>query len=216
VSEFTAKEPGVFTATYQAPQSATQGHDDIVVRVGASPAVAKLRIELEPTSNRFRFWGALGYSTNFAMIQAPIAAIGGGLRLPLLRDGLVVGMDVAYSASHSTTLDATARETVALDTTLVPISARAIYELKWRRVRPYIGVGAGVGVLRLSISSPSSGKAGQWKAYPIIGGMVGALVRLGPGSVLVEAAYRHLRLSEPNATGNVGGLSGMAGYLYEF
>jgi hypothetical protein len=46
--------------------------------------------------------------------------------------------------------------------------------------------------------------------------MVGTLLPLGPGLALVEVAYRAISVSEPTVSGNVGGLSTTAGYVYEF
>jgi hypothetical protein len=200
----------------QAPRAATFKPNDVTLRIGETSEVGRVRIGLTPPSHRFRLWGALGYATNFAKVRAPIGALGGGVRLPLMRARLIVGIDVAYAASQKSELDSTGAELVSIKTTVVPVFARAIYELALSDFSPYLGVGGGLGMVRLDISSPSSGRTAAWKPHPAIAGMAGTLVRLGPGSALVEAAYRYIPVSEPTATGNVGGLSAVGGYLYEF
>ena len=216
ISPFTAVSPGIFTATYRAPRSSALDHDEVIVRVGKTHTVGSVHIALAPASDRWRLWGAFGYATNFAKVHGPIGAAGGGVRLPLLREGVIVGADVAYSVSQTSELDATGTETVSINTTVVPISARATYELRLARLSPYLGVGAGLGIARVDVSSPSSGRFTRWTANPTLAGMAGTLVRLGPGSLLVEFLYRTISVSVPNISGNVGGLSASVGYVYEF
>jgi hypothetical protein len=216
VSPFTAVSAGVFTATYRAPQSSLLERDDVSVRAGKTSAIGSVHIGLTPASDRWRLWGAIGYSSNFAKVHAPMGAVGGGVRLPVLRESVIVGVDVAYLASQTNQLDSTGQESVSIKTTVVPVSARATYELRVSRFRPYLGAGGGVGMVRLDISSPSSGRYIRWKAHSVVSGLIGTLVRIGPGSALIEAGYRYIPVSEPTVSGNAGGLSATAGYLYEF
>ena len=76
--------------------------------------------------------------------------------------------------------------------------------------------GAGLGMLHLDVSSPSTGRLTRWKARSLFTGLAGTLMRFGPGSALIEVAYRYIPVSEPTVSGNAGGLSATAGYLYEF
>ena len=216
VSPFTAVSGGVFTATYRAPQSSSLEHDDVSIRVSQTDVVGSTHIGLTPASDRWRLSGAIGYSSNFAKVHAPTGAVGGGVRLPVLRESMIVGVDVAYLASQTNQLDSTGQESVSVKTTVVPVSARATYELRLSRFRPYLGLGGGLGMVRLDISSPSSGRFARWKAHSMVSGLMGTLVRIGPGSALIEAGYRYIPVSEPTVSGNAGGFTATAGYLYEF
>lgn len=215
VSRFTAVSTGTFTATYRAPRSPSLDEDVVVVGVGRTTAVGRVRIGLTPPSDRIRLWAAIGYGTNFAKVHAPMGALGVGVRLPVLREGVIIGVDGGYLASQVNEVESTGTEAIALKTTVVPVLARAVYELRVHRFSPYLGVAGGLGMLRLDISSPSSGRATAWHARPAFAGLTGTLVRLGPGSVLLEAAYRRIPVSEPMASGNAGGLAAMVGYVYE-
>ncbi len=216
VSRFTAVSSGVFAATYRAPQSSSLAHDDVRIRVGNTNTVASVQVDLTPTSDRWRLWGTLGYSTNFAKVHGPTATAGGGVRLPVLRERVIVGADVGYYGRQTSELDATREEVVSIKTTVVPVTARAIYELRLSDFSPYLGVGGGIGMVRLDISSPSTGNFTQWKGRPLLSGLVGTLWRLGPGSALVEVMYRAVSVNELAVSGNVAGLATTAGYLYEF
>lgn len=216
VSDFAATSPGNYKATYQAPAFASQTYDEVSIGAEGTQATARVRVNLLPTSIRFRLWGGFGYSTNFGKLEAPLGTIGGSIRLPWLSEHLVVGVDVAYLASRYSERDATDLEIVTLETTVVPISASALYELSRSRLRPYLGVGVGVAMVKLGLSSPSSGSSVGWNAQLVYTGIAGALFRLGPGSVRLECDYRHVGIDEPLVTGNVGGLSATGGYAYEF
>lgn len=216
VSRFTAVSIGTYVATYRAPRSSSLTHDDVRIRVGNTGTGASVHIDLTPASDRWRLWGALGYSTNLAKVRGPMAAVGGGVRLPILRDSVTVGADVGYSASQTSELDASGVEAVSIKTTVVPVFARVAYELRLSRFSPYLGVGGGLGMVHLDISSPSSGRFAGWNGRPAMMGMVGTLLRFGPGSALAEVSYRSITVSEPTVSGNVGGPSVTAGYLYEF
>jgi opacity protein-like surface antigen len=216
ISRFTAVSIGTYTATYRAPRSSSLARDDVRIRVGNTGTVASVHIDLTPVSDRWRLWGAFGYSSNLAKVRGPLTAAGGGVRLPIFRDSVTVGADVGYSASQTSELDASGAEAVSIKTTVIPAIARVAYELRLSSFSPYLGVGGGLGMVHLDISSPSSGHFAHWKGRPAFIGMVGSLLRFGPGSVLAEVSYRAIAVSEPTVSGNVGGLSVTAGYLYEF
>jgi opacity protein-like surface antigen len=216
VSRFKPVSSGVFTATYRAPQSSSLDHDDVSIRVAKTQIVRSVVIGLTPATDRWRLWGTLGYSTNFAKVHGPTATVGGGVRLPVLRERVIVGADVGYYGHQTSELDAKGEEVVSVKTTVVPVMARVTYELRLSDFSPYLGVGGGIGVVRFDISSPSSGNFTQWKGRPTLSGMVGTLWRLGPGSALVEVMYRAISVNELAVSGNVGGLAMTAGYLYEF
>ena len=216
VSRFTAVSSGVFAATYRAPQSSSLDHDNVSIRVAKTQMVKSVLIGLTPAADRWRLWSTLGYSTNFAKIHGPTATAGGGVRLPILRERVIVGADVGYYGRQSSELDAKGEEVVSVKTTVVPVMARATYELRLSNFSPYLGVGGGFGMVRLDISSPSSGNFTYWKGRPALSGMAGTLWRLGPGSALVEVMYRAISVNEFAVSGNAGGLATTAGYLYEF
>jgi hypothetical protein len=216
VTEFAQQAPGVFVATYETPRSGTLAHDDIEVRVGASSVVGRTRIALTPTSSRLRLWGAAGYATNLGLANGPIGELGGGMRLPWLGERLIAGIDVGYWASRSVTLDATAQEAVVLRATSIPIDVRLAYEFSAHRFSSYLGLAVSLGLVRLQVSAPSSGTMAQWTAHAGASGLLGTLFRVGPGAVLLEGRYRYLPINEAFASGNMGGLAAVTGYLYEF
>lgn len=215
LSPFVRGSTGVYSSTYQAPRSSSLTKDDVTIRDQGDAMRSKVRIGLTPTSLPVRFWGAVGYSTNLALVQAPMGVAGVSVRLPALRERLAVGIDVGYLASRSSALDAAGTETAALATTLTPLSLRVTYELRVARFVPYFGFGAGVSLVHLDVSAPSAGTWTEWTARPLVAAMAGTLMRLGPGWALIEAGLRYIPVNEPFVSGNVGGLLGSAGYLYE-
>jgi hypothetical protein len=216
VSRFTKASTGVYSATYRAPRASTLDHDDVSVRIGSSSVISSVRIELTPNSEHVRLWGTIGYGTNFAKVRGLAAAAGGSIRLPIFRERLNLGADVGYLASDVSELDAAGQEVVSIKTTVVPLTARATYEIRLSDFGPYLGVAAGVAMVRSELASPSSGRFTQWNKRPAFAGMLGTSWRWGPGSLLAEVAYRFISLNEPNIAGNVGGFSIMAGYAYDF
>lgn len=214
-SSFLRESTGVYSFIYQAPQSSRLVSDDVTIRAHSNAMTAKARIGLNPTTVPLRLWGAVGYSTNLALVHAPMGTVGTSVRLPLLREDLAIGLDAGYLVSRSSARDAVGAETASIATTLVPLSVRVSYEWRMARFAPYVGLGAGVGLVRLGVSSPSAGTWTQWTVQPLVAGMAGTLIRIGPGWALLEAGYRHIPVNETFAVGNVGGLLGSVGYMYE-
>ncbi|MBN1605016.1 MAG: hypothetical protein JW940_00200 [Polyangiaceae bacterium] len=220
VSPWERRAPGVFRATYTAPLSAIASQDRVRVRAGTGPAEAEaeatLTLGLVPVSDRYRLFGSAGVSTNFAKVSGLLGTVGAGGRLPWLRERVVVAIESGYFHGKSQGPDVANAEQVSVETTWVPVGARAQVELARRAFVPYLGAGVGLGVVRVDVSSASAGASGRWSTHPTAVGFGGVLVPTGPGSTFIEAGYRTLYLEEPSATGNVGGLCGTAGFAYGF
>jgi hypothetical protein len=216
VSPWAERAPGVFAATYTAPLSAIANEDRLRVRRGTGPAETVLTLGLAPESDRYRLFGSVGVSTNFAKVSGLVGGAGAGVRLPWFREGVVVGVESGYFHGNSQGPDAAHAEQVTVETTWVPVGLRAQVELRRRGLVPYLGAGVGAGLVRVDVSAPSAGASGGWSTYPMAVGFGGILVPTGPGSTFVEAGYRTLSVQDPPAEGNVGGLSGGAGFAYPF
>lgn len=216
LTPFATKSTGVYSATYEAPESATRTGDDITIRVASSSVMTGVHVALMPTFHRFRVWGGIGYSSNFGRVSGPMASIGAGLRLPWMGERLSAGLDASFLSSAMTTPDSSGQEEVTLRMTILPLAARVTYEFPFSRFKPYVGAGAGMGAVQVAYSSPSAGEYRHLRMPSLFLGNAGVLVRIGPGLAWFELAYRHMSLNMAEISGNVGGFSATAGYAYEF
>lgn len=214
-----ARPDGTYEAWYRPPGGLRSG----VVRItaqgkeGAFAASTDINILPRPLSQALGI--AAGYQTNFGSINSIIGEIHLESRLPLLRDSVVLRMSGGHYADHTSVIDTTTGEVVAVRTRMNPLGTTLLVRSE-RNVRAG-WLGAGLVVLLWHTETtfaeepalPSTGLAGP--GFVLVGGMAW---RVGAGEVGLEVHY--LQASTPAGairyTGQVGGVGLLGSYRVLF
>jgi hypothetical protein len=212
---FTARSDGAATASYVAPHAREPGDDIVELSDPGSGLTAHATIRLDALPRRFGFSARLGYLSNLGRVSTPIAAVSAAMRLPVLAERLVLGIEVA---GYSTAFDAQEMglaETVSARITAVPVLARLAYRAPLGPIDAWIGGGAGVAFASSRLSSTSSGTQTSSATRFAATGFAGAALRTGPGWIVVEGAYLHATLPDAPIAGRIGGIVATAGFAVD-
>lgn len=217
--------PGVHRASYQLPEGASRARFAIVAEHAGHQASCQVERDAESpptsevTSPASRRWLGLGLQggvhTNFGSIVAPLVTAQLTARLPVLSDGLLVGIGGGFMMQQSEGADRLQGEQVAMTLVGGPLTARVAYELPVPTVTPYVVAQGGVFLMTSRLSSPTAGAMAITEAIPAVGGGLGAWTSLGPGQVIVEAGYTYAELDNALVDGMLGGLGVTGGYRVE-
>ncbi len=204
VGTFTRTEPGVFTARYTSPDQVL-GADRIIVRDDGSGARGEVVVQLTSPGSLLAT-AHLGYLTNFGKISSPLARAGMWIRLPLLDDGFVAGLEAGYYWSSFAEADAQNQERVSARVSAVPLLAALTYELPWYPLTPHVGIAVGASLVGTRVSSESSGEIREAQTAFTVSPSFGALYPLGPGQIGGKLGYFHSELNGA-LRGNAGGFA---------
>ncbi len=205
-----------FVATYTAPKRERQFRDTIVVRDKTTDVKAETTIILTSTRPPLALGPRVGYINNFGKISSVVFAADIAYCLPFLKRNLSVGLEAGFHFSNIEEKDAGDDEQVKTSTKVVPILARVAFQIPWKLFAFYSGVSGGVAITHIDEESESAGHQADRAAHGTIMGLMGADVTLGPGRVIIEAAYMHTFEKDSKMEGNRGGLLITAGYRFEF
>jgi hypothetical protein len=148
----------------------------------------------------------LGYLTNFGKISSPIVRAGLWIRLPILDDGFVAGVETGYYWSSFSETDTQNQERVSARLSAVPLLAVLTYELPWYPVTPHVGLAVGASFVGTRVSSASSDEFRETQTAFTISPLIGALYPLGPGHIGGRLGYVKAEL-DGSLRGNAGGLT---------
>ena len=210
IGPFSRQPDGRFVATYTAPNEPGGLDDEITVRAhGHTDAIT---IELYPPKKRIELSVRAGYLTNFAQVSAPMAALVGDFRLPVLSDNLIVGIDASFFYAELSGPDTTTGEMIDAHATAFPLLGRLVYELPIGAFALRGGAAAGALLVQTYAEGRLIGDVTRFStrfgATPLLGGGV----ELGPGRALVELGYLYATIDDGAFSGQLGGFHATAGY----
>jgi len=214
VGTFVAHADGA-RASYVAPRAREAGDDPVEIYDPASGLSTRATVQLAPLPRRFSITPRAGYLSNLGRVAAPLVMLSAGMRLPVLRESVVA--DVAFGL-YSTALDAMTPtgEPVSGRLTTLPALARLAVHRPIQRFDLWAGAGAGIAIAWTRLSSPSAGTVRDQGGHLALTGFVGGATRVGPGSIVAEAAYLHATIADGPIAGRIGGVIGSAGFSLEF
>ena len=199
---------------YRTPLRHTAMHDTITAR-SASGVRAFTIIRLAPAPRRLLATARIGYATNLGTVSTLALAADAAYRVTLGRQQLGLGIESGYFSSSESRPRSDEMENVAMRLSVVPIMARAVYEVRGLPMDVYAGGGAGVLFATATIESPRAGTRVEASSNLGVSGLLGMRKRLGRGLLILEAAYWHSKLNEAGLTGNLGGLRLTGGYGFD-
>jgi hypothetical protein len=93
--------------------------------------------------------------------------------------------------------------------------ARASVGIALSRVMVYAGGKIGVAFVRAERTADGA-VASSLRTRPAFAGMLGVSASLGPGALVVEGGYLHVRIDEADVSAQVAGLQASGGYALRF
>jgi hypothetical protein len=200
-------------ALYHPPLAHAALTDRLVVTDRATGTSAATELALVPVRRQLAVGLRGGYFSSLAGTAAPALALDAGVRLPFAGRRIVLGAEAGwYAADHR--VDG-AIEVVDVAVTVIPVMARATYGLELGRASIYAGVAGGVVFSRARTMSASTGMNVEAGTSPVIAGLLGLELGIGPGRAVIEAAYDRVTVDGELVRGNLGGLHLTAGYRVE-
>ncbi len=201
-------------ASYRTPLRHDASQDTITAR-SASGIDASLSVLLDPAPRRIRANARLGYATNLGAVSSLAFAADAGYRIAMGQQGLILGLESGYFSSSETRPRSDEVEDVGMRIAVVPLIARAVYEVNTLPIQVYGGGGAGILFARATIESPRTGMRVERAPNVALSAILGARKRLGRGLIVLEAAYWRSNFDGMGLVGNIGGLRLTGGYGFE-
>lgn len=199
---------------YRAPLRHAASRDTISAR-SSSGVHAFTTVLLAPAPRRILATMRVGYATNLGTVSTLALAADAAYRVFLGRQQLALGIESGYFSSSESRPRSDEMEDVAMRLSVVPVMARAVYEVRGLPIDVYAGGGAGILFASATIESPRAGTRVEASSNLGVSGLIGARKRLGRGLLILEAAYWHSKLNEAGLTGNIGGLRLTGGYGFD-
>tara|TARA_R110002096_G_scaffold350395_3_gene543562 strand:- start:10918 stop:12876 length:1959 start_codon:yes stop_codon:yes gene_type:complete len=201
-------------ARYRTPLRYATTKDTITAR-SDSGVKTSISVLLAPAPRCLLAHARVGYSTNLGRVSALAFAADAAYRFPLGEQGLLLGVESGYFLSTTSEPRSDEVEDVSMRIAVIPLMARAVYEVNTLPIQLYGGGGAGVLFARASLESPRSGMRVENAPVFAFSTVLGARQPVGIGVLVLEAAYWHGDFDEAGLAGNIGGLRITGGYGFE-
>ena len=201
-------------AHYRTPLRYEATKDTITAR-SDSGVKTSISVLLAPASRRLLANARIGYSTNLGRVSALAFAADAAYRFPMGQQGLVLGVESGYFLSNASEPRSDESENVSVSIAVIPLMARAVYEVNTLPIQLYGGGGAGVLFARASVESPRAGMRVENSPILAFSAVLGTRQPVGVGVLILEAAYWHGNFDEAGLVGNIGGARITGGYGFE-